>query len=132
MGSSNDRGEKVREAVSAAAAGAVEDDRVAGALRAAERKLGEGRERLGEAVDHAVSDLREDAEDAIRDVRRRARRARKRARKQTRRAARSARGRWRTPAIVAAALAGASALAVGLVKGRALRAARDRPDGGGR
>jgi len=142
MASKHDRVEKIHDA---ARARVVDDDRVQNVLHAVGSKLGEGRDRLGqvvndavgegrdrlgevvndavgegrdrlgEAVNDAVGELREEAEDAMRDARRRARRARRRARK----AARSARARWKLPAIGVAGVAAASAVAVGLVKGRA-------------
>ena len=80
------------------------------------RKLGEGRDRLGEAAADAVEALRDDADVALDQVRRRGRRMRRDARGKARAAGR----RWGLPAIAAAtaAVAGATALLVGLVKGR--------------
>jgi hypothetical protein len=92
------------------------------ALADARRKLGTKRERLGEAAADTVDELRDEAGDAVRDARRRTRRMRRRARKQTR----ALRGHGRTPAIVVAAIAGASALVAGLARSRSLRSAAAR------
>lgn len=93
------------------------------ALLDARRKVGSGRDRLGEAATDTVDELREGADDAVRDARRRARRMRRRARRQ----ARALREHGvPKPAVVIAALAGLVGLLCGVAKRRSLRAAADR------
>jgi len=89
-------------------------DGVEAALLDAKERLIDGRDRLGDAADDAVTELRDDAGEALHQVRRRARRLRRRALKR----ARVAGGRWRGVAVAIGAVAGASAIGIGLVKQR--------------